>query len=150
MNELRINPEIFNILVEDHKAKFPNSHTNIACTDLSPHIAYFSSTIFSPESWIDECNHSDPMRVIIQIKQVDEDDYIASVVLGKYLTILPTPEDKAKQLFYSEVECPFRKITGNAEKIIKSVKTWQEKRLALVKEYKTEIPRIESSNLKDI
>ena len=147
MNKFLINAEIFASLVEDHKAKFPNAYADVKVANLDKASLFFSTTIYSPECWVNGISHNDPMREHIMIEQVGEDDYIATLDGGR-LTILPRPEDRG--MAFSGINCRFRKTKGNADKIIKAIKKWQDKRLALVKEVKAEIPNIETSNLKDI
>lgn len=149
MTAFTINPELFSTLIEDHQAKFPGAFVNISKCKFEAKSLSFSSGIFSPDSWSYGIEHNDPMLEHMWIDQIGEDEYVAKLK-GGCLTIKATEEDKKSHYLYSDVKCKFRKTTGNLEKVLKAIQIWQEKRLALVKEYKDQIPNIDNSNLKDI
>lgn len=142
-----IDLNVFAVLVEDHKTRFNGGFALITCGALGKDTAFFNSTLYSPECWSNNISHNDPMKCHLMIEKVGEDSYVASMNHGS-ITIYPRPEDK--YMAYSQVKCTFRKTKGNAKKIIAAILKWQEKRLALVKELKSEIPHIADSNLKDI
>lgn len=138
---------IFESLVKDHNERFNGGFASLTNANLDKNTIFFNTTLYSPEHWVNKISHNDPMKAHIMIEKVGEDSYIATLSGGS-LTINVRPEDK--YMAYSSLKCGFRKTKGNADKIIKSILKWQDKRLALVKEVKPEIPNIEKSNLKDI
>lgn len=142
-----IDKSVFEVLVEDHKQRFNGGYAAVNFAALGQDTVFFNSTLYAPEFWPNNTSHNDPMKEHIMIEKVGDDEYVATLDGGR-LTIWPRPEDK--YMAYSSVKCGFRKTKGNAEKIIKSILKWQQKRIDLVKELKAEIPHIEQSNLKDI
>jgi hypothetical protein len=142
-----IDKSVFEVLVEDHKQRFNGGYAYVKFAALGQDTVFFTTTLYAPEFWPNNIAQNDPMKEHIMIEKVGDDDYVATLDGGR-ITIWPRPEDK--YMAYSSVKCGFRKTKGNAEKIIKSILKWQQKRLELVKELKSEIPHIEKSNLKDI
>lgn len=146
-NSQVIDKSEFESLVNDHKQRFNGAFASITYGALGKDSIFFNSTIFDEESWSGRIMHNDPMKSHIMIEKVGDDSYIATSN-GTSLLIKPRPEDK--YLAYSRVKCTFRKTKGDAKKIINAILKWQEKRLELVKEYKSEIKYIEDSNLSDL
>lgn len=143
---MNIDKEVFNPLVAIHQNLFPQAAAVFkGQSSLCPDTLYFVSTIFSSAHWSNGYMENDPMHQSFIIERLGEDEYSACIQHGGSLLITPRPEER--HLAYSMVKCPFRKTQGSAQKIIKAIQAWQEKRLALVIEYKTEIRGFANSNL---
>lgn len=139
--------EEFNVLTAEHKALFPGSWTRMSRDSLNGKTLIFESTLFNPEVWAYGYKQNDPMHVIFMIECISDNHFKAKLCNG-LLSIKPTEKDK--HLMFTNIKCMFRKIEGDAEKILKAIRKWQDKRLALVISNKSQIKNIENTNLKDI
>jgi hypothetical protein len=148
MSAYKANPEVFSSLIEHHKELFCGAFAKVSKAALCEDTVFFQTGIFNSESWTNGYAINDPMLENMMIERVGEDEYVATLKDAS-LSIKATEEERRYYAF-SRVKCSFRKTAGSLDKVIKAVKKWQEKRLALVKEYKSEIVNVENSNLKDI
>ena len=147
-----LNPKLeqFNSLVEQHQRLFNGAYAEIKPSSIGLGTAFFLSGIYSSGTWSNGLAHHDPMLVSIMIEYVGDDKFVASLLDGGSLVVFNKGVDGKSPYTFAPVEVRLRKTTGNAQKIMKAITTWQEKRLTLIKEYKDQIPNFSKSNLKDI
>ena len=125
--------ENFLILEEMHKEFFPNG----ACKVVLRHDSInFYTMIQNKTQWANGIELNDPMRSYFSITPIEGDKFEVELIGSDRLLIKPAP---GSYLMFDSVPCKFRKSKGNAAAVLKKIRTWQEKRLALVTEYQDRI-----------
>ena len=144
MDNKAILKETFQPAIESHFAAFPGSTAHFKTSGLSDKLLYIVTAIFEKE--LHGCTiHNDPFMTMFNIEQIGTDMYELTIPNG--LGLLITPHAEESHLAYSIARLGFRKVKGNAAKILAKIKDVQAKQLSLVNQYRDRIKDYDKSNL---
>ncbi len=125
----------FEELKAAHQAIFPNSYMSFSKPCLGEGCFFIGLMLQHPSDCANKIEHNDPMRTILSIYEQADGKFSLELVDGSSLSVNPTVPHMAM----SRVKCPFRKSTGDKDKIVKAFTNYLLKRKECIKTNKADI-----------
>ena len=134
----------FEELKAAHQAIFPNSYISFSKPCLGQGCFFIRLLIQQPIECENMIEHNDPMRTILSIYEQADGKFSLELVDGSSLSVNSTEPYMAM----SRVKCPFRKSTGDKDKIVKAFTNYLLKRKECIKNNKADIYHVNRINPK--